>query len=295
MTRAEAYQPSPKLPADELGLFTKYVQAVAYYGAARNIPFSRQEDLKRPVTSPRQTAPLCACGCDERVTGRRGTWNWYAKGHQPRPGMGEASKAKARRRMQKNNPMKRPEVAAKVGAKMRGWNRHTPDGLAKISAAARHRMLTKNPMHDPQSFARSMKNRITPQERMFKRWIEWSELPIDFAGDGGQFLGIGLCPDFVVHGQKKAIEIGTAKSRSIRYCETRMKAIAKAGWQGLIILDDDPLPYQNTIMWLMEGFVKGNFSGAWKNGKWMQFDASTGTFPFTTFRAIRVRATSPTA
>lgn len=296
MTLTEAYRPSPKLPADELELFLKFVRAVRRYGAARNIPFSVRMGLRRPVTSPRQTAPLCGCGCDERVTQHRGKWAWYAKGHQPTPGMSAKGKAKISRRMRANNPMKRPEVAQRMAAKMRGRNNHTPEGLKAIAAAARHRMLTANPMREAKSFAKSMANRTSPLERLFKKWFKAAGLPIDFTADGTGFIKeICACPDFVVRGQKKAIEVGTGNSRGSRYCKSRLKQMQRAGWKCLIILTDHVTARKQEIMNIVTQFVKGNISCAWKNGRFLPWNVSTGISPSITFRAVRAKATSPTA
>lgn len=90
-------------------------------------------------------APLCACGCGERTAWGRGRQGWaeFVLGHHMRmPGHREQSADRARERMgSEANPMKRPEVAAKISGDQ-AW-RNRPENAARareVDAAAAQRL-----------------------------------------------------------------------------------------------------------------------------------------------------------
>ncbi len=285
---------SHQLLKDELPLFTKYLLVAKQYGAARNIPFSLRMGLRRHAKSAQEIPPLCVCGCGELVNGPfRKTWPWYLPTHQPKPGASREAYKRLSARMKSANPMRIPEVAMGVGLSRRGKpiNR-SPEGLLRISVAARKRMLSDNPMRKKESFQRANANRITPMESVLCQWFQG--MPIQFAGDGSGFIDqLVMCPDFVVTTQncKRVIEVSTAKSRGSRYAKQRIRKYASADWECLVILSDQIFKYKNEILELVNCFVKGGGSGAWKSGLWIGYNALIDQFTYSTFHAVPRRHT----
>ena len=138
-----------------------------------------------------------------------------------------------------HNPMKNPEIAAKVGIKKRGvpfiW---TEEHRQRVSEIARNRMLTKNPMKDPAIAIKGFLNRkdrgaMTQPER-FTLEIG-KDFGLEFVGDGSLVVG-NKVPDFVIKGTNKLIEVWDANfapfmKRDQAWINSRRSIFQKNGYE----------------------------------------------------------------
>jgi organic radical activating enzyme len=114
--------------------------------------------------------------------------------------------------MRLHNPMKSPEVVAKVRATIKA-NGHsgpilTVEQKKKGADATRHRMLTNNPMKNPATAIRAFQNRkdrgkMTRVEKLVMSL--GAEYGLKFVGGGDLVVGFKV-PDFIVEGTNKLVE-----------------------------------------------------------------------------------------
>lgn len=126
----------------------------------------------------------------------------------------ESAKRKASARMSANNPMKRPEVVAKVAAYWKAHPELRPNALKELwkkpsfRKLVSNRMRTDNPMFDPLISAKSANRpfgQVSRLERFVARIIDRLGLPV--LHNKGRLYIDRRVPDFVVHGKKKVIEV----------------------------------------------------------------------------------------
>lgn len=260
------------------------------YVSLANIPYSQHKDLRRPVISVSETPPLCVCGCGQQVKAHRGTWNWYVRGHQPKPSMGKAARKKLSRNMKKKNPMHNKATAEKVAEKLRGKPAgHTQQGKANIAAAARKRMLSDaNPMKDQKTFQKTMRKILSRQqpsknEIRFMDWLDQVKIDLEFVGLGT--LWLGRCnPDFRVPGQKKVVELSQPEvftnKRTARTVESygvpKVEHCLKKNWNCLVIFVKDRQRLTDELKAVLQNFVltESNWSGVWDSKKLIQYSPS---------------------
>lgn len=264
-----------------------------------------------PVTG---SPPLCACGCGEptklHIHGKKWKWNTYQRNHQNRGRkQSDAAKAAASERMKRDNPMKRPEVAAKVSATTKGRPaNHSPQGLANIAAAARKRMLSDaNPMKDPEIAQKVHRQNLARQGRSktedrMEKWATLAGVPLRYTGDGFMWLG-GRNPDFRV-GEKSCLEVtqrriwapqdGGVQERSPEgYGLDTIRHYLSVGWQSLVVFLPRR-PRVNCPDGLSEAlrfFTEGEWSGVWTGRGLLMYDESTDALVSTTSDAKTARRT----
>ena len=262
---------------------------------AKSTRYSRKMAGRKPVLSPQQIAPLCACGCGQHVKAHRGTWNNRVTGHGMRGKKQSALNKKVNsQRMALDNPMKRPEVVAKMTAtylsRYEGGKyakrssrkgiplKRSPEGLARIVAASRKRMLSdKNPMKNQAThkaaMAKILSRTTSKNELHFKAWYESRNLPIQHKGDGSFWIG-RRNPDFRVIGQRKVIEVtqkecfpGRRKIRTAdEYGMETIKYYRSKGWECLVVFKKDHrCTIPDSLLPIIQNFIYpiASWSGVW--------------------------------
>lgn len=220
----------------------------------------------------------------------RGTWNRYVVHHQPKPGMSAAGRQRVSALMKKNNPMKRPDVVAKVSATTKGKPRpKSAEGSANIAAAARKRMLSPaNPMKNLATYRAAMQRTLSRQtsknELHFKAWCEARALPIQHRGDGSLWVG-KRNPDFLVAGQRKVIEVtqkecfaGRRKARSAAdYGMETIRHYRSKGWECLVVFKrDHRCTIPEALLPVIQDFAspESSWSGVWNYDALIPFGGS---------------------
>lgn len=190
---------------------------------------------------------ICACGCGQLVKtpGRK-----VLPGHFT-PEMRAAISADKRA----NNPMKRPEVVAKVreslernGTKMAGiksfWA--DPERSAAARAAASKRMREDNPMFRIDIREKSLsqtRQHLKPSqlEEWFGRLCLRHEIPVWYTGTG-EFWVHGRNPDFKIHDSRLLIEVTDGYSRKPQrrtvenYATPTITHYESHGWRCLVVM-----------------------------------------------------------
>jgi len=151
----------------------------------------------------------------------------YADGRLTPPVMSAEWRLRASERMKRDNPMRRPEVAAKVNATSLASGAYERRGEAsrqfwathpEFRAAVVQRMKTRNPMFDNDTKERSLsKTRLhlsaSKLEQWFGRFCALHTVPVWYTGTG-QFWVKARNPDFKVHGRKLIIEVTDGYNRT---------------------------------------------------------------------------------
>jgi hypothetical protein len=244
------------------------------------------------------------------VKSHRDRWNTYLQNHQPRVGTTLVARQAARQRMLADNPMRRPEVAQRVGAANRGKDRRSSEAKARAATAARKRMRSgRNPMRSAAVRQKVMEKvigylRQSKFEKRMEDCFTRMELPVIYTGSGERVFWIGRkVPDFRVTGQKKIIEVtqrGVFNSRFVPrtltgYARPLIRHYLRSGWQCLVIFfEGRSLPQD--LSSLVQQFVSpdSNWSGAWHFGQFLTSDELTSLRASTTSRAIQSTRTRPT-
>lgn len=279
MDRAVLSTSSQKPAAESPSASSALALAVALSKRRRNIPYSQWMAGRQPVKSASETAPLCACGCGEMVRPHRGTWNKYVAHHQPSGRMSMDARQRISARMTADNPMRRPDVAAKVSASQKGRPRtKSPEGLRNIAAAARKRMLSAaNPMRDPllrqQSVNAFLQRHPSKSELAFDAWTKGMNLPLVRVGDGSLWIG-RRNPDFRIVGQKKVVEltqkevfIGRRKARNwMNYGVPTIEHYRKKRWRCLVIFVKDRVAFPPQLAKTIADFAspESSWSAVWE-------------------------------
>lgn len=257
-----------------------------------------------------EIAPLCACGCGRQVlwSARLKTWNTILRYHnldKMRQGIDQTKRAAAvsaaaRARMLSDaNPMKNPEIAARVSAATKGRSiNRSAEGTKAIADAARRRMLSDaNPMKQAGAHQAAMSkimSRSDPSknEVHFMEWAKARSLPVEFVGNGSLWIG-RRNPDFRVPGQRKLIEVTQREcftnKRQPRtpadYGTQTARHYLSKGWQVLVIWKKDHrclIPEQLTEVIRRFALPEYVWSGAWHFDKLLAFDGLAGEFVSTT-------------
>lgn len=152
------------------------------------------------------------------------------------------------RRMEKDNPMKDPEAAKKMGNTVKemwknGEITFTDERRKIISEAATKRMTENNPMKDPEICRKTISkihsvtggNKQNGWEKWFEKFCQEKSLPYKYVGDLSFYLGT-KCPDFINKEKKRIIEVTREFGRSVEtYGKPRIKYFENYGWKTLII------------------------------------------------------------
>lgn len=198
-------------------------------------------------------------------------------------------KQRHRDRMTNSNPMKNPEVAAKVG-------KHTRDNpimktaiwKQRIAASARKRMLSAdNPMKDEKTARKVMTHnldRTTPSksELQFDQYAKENGIDVEFVGNGKVWLG-RINPDFRIPGQKKAIETtektcfnnGLIERDADGYGLERITKSIARGWQCLVVFKGkhtSPMPKSLATVLHQYALFESQWSGVWYFDKLLTYD-----------------------
>lgn len=142
-----------------------------------------------------------------------------------------------------NNPMKRPDVATKMGAGRRGIPvMKTEEHKKKSAAAASRRMLTNNPMKDPAVaikgfLARKDRGKLEKSEELVLE--AGQKVGIIFVGGGDLVVGFKV-PDFILAGTKKLVEtwdVGASEyfGRDQAWMDARRAIFAAEGYETLFL------------------------------------------------------------
>ena len=146
-------------------------------------------------------------------------------------------------RMRMYNPMKNPETAKYVGEKRKGkpaylnvaWDN------PEFRENNQKRMRENNPNHDPATAIKGYLNRKDHKKTYIEEILEETvaDLPIKFVGHGDLVVN-NLCPDFVVEGQKKLIEVWDQEQteywgRDKEYQKKRASLFAEEGYDVLFL------------------------------------------------------------
>lgn len=203
--------------------------------------------------------------------------------------MTPAGRARISARMKANNPMKDPEVVARAFAN-RGPECYlkSPEGLARIAAASRKRMLSeRNPMKDPviaQSVHR--RNLRDKEPNKTEAWFMEMAKPImpnlEFCGNGTIWFG-RQNPDFFLRGENKVIEVcqdtffnnGRPGHRTINgYGLPRTADYAKHGIACLVVFLPSKKPkVPNGLRTALWWFAGEGRSGVWRGDEFYPLSA----------------------
>ena len=154
----------------------------------------------------------------------------------------------ARKRMIEDNPMRDPEVAKKVALSYKraiDEGRHvpffrTPEGREFVKTYGKMRAIGDNPMWDMDVVIKNCKAHYkgpSSLEKYVMSLADQYDLPIQYTGDASFWVG-RVNPDFVVIGEKKAIEVydPTFRNRGMNgYAEETIGAYKNAGWSVLML------------------------------------------------------------
>jgi hypothetical protein len=217
--------------------------------------------------------------------GKKWRWPMYLRGHQPRPGASAAGRARVAKMMRERNPMKRPEVVARMKATTlerfpKGIEK-SAIGLKNIATAARTRMSSpRNPMKNAETarkaHARCLHN--SPRSKTENWFADLTiGMPIAFTGDGRCWI-VRRNPDFVMIGQKAAIEVTQDEIFNSRRAVKRtidgygMQTIdhyARHGWRCLVIFMPSRRSRRDPIGLLaaVRSFLAGGESMVWRCGE----------------------------
>lgn len=235
------------------------------------------------------------------VHGRKWRWATALRGHQNRGRQvhSEEFRRRSSERMRENNPMKDPEVAARVAAAIpKGGYPKCAAGVKAIAEAAMERMGSdRNPMKDPVSKVRATSKMLAGKGKSkTEDWFEKlvSNLPVEWTGDGRLVVAHGdSCryPDFRVTGQRAVIEVAQSEFFNGQRPETRTESnygmatvehYALAGWRCLVlILPQSPYKrksgtFLHSITSTVGWFIEGRWSGVLSSEGFVRLDPSTG-------------------
>lgn len=259
-----------------------------------------------PVTG---SPPTCECGCGESVEafvhGQKWRWKRFVGRHQYRK-MPPASEAG--QRMRERNPMKRPDVVAKMVASKEGQTfKRSPAGAARVREAARRRMLGPgNPMKNPETARRVYESACSrTQKTKTEQWAHEVCPELAFTGHAGMWIG-RRNPDFRVPGQKKCVEVtqhGVFNSaapipRTVDgYAMATIRHYEAKGWKCLVVFlqSHRRKHLSNSLRKAVESFIAGEKSAIFDLGRFWFVEPSQGATACSTSASPEPRHSSPMA
>jgi hypothetical protein len=265
-----------------------------------------------PVTGP---PPMCGCGCgtpvEAHIHGQKWRWKRFVGRHQYRvqkPTLSEEQRQAARVRMRENNPMKRPEVVAKMVASKEGVPFYrSPEGEARVREASRRRMLGPgNPMKDPDTARRVYMSACSRTDKtMTEKWLHEVFPEAVFTGLGTMWIG-RRNPDFRIAGKKLCIEVtqhGVFNStapipRTVEgYALPTIKHYEAKGWRCLVVFlqSHRRKHLSRSLRTAIESFISEGKSAIFDLGAFWFVDQSPADTACTTSASPELKPTSPMA
>ena len=278
-----------------------------------NIRSSRDRDSwARMQSGPVTGSPsMCGFGCGVLAPlfmhGKKWRWCTHVKGHQRRGStMGQAAREAARVRMTVSNPMKRPEVAAKVSASWEGREFYrSPEGAKRVSDAARKRMLGPgNPMKDPAIARKVAESALSRTEKTkTEEWFHEVWPAAEFKGHGTMWIG-RRNPDFRL-GKRQCAEVtqhGVFNSaepipRTVEgYAMPTIRHYESKGWTCLVVFLQSHRRKKLTtgLRTAIASFIAGDRSAIFDLGRFWFVDPLPADSGSTTSPSPEQRPTSPT-
>jgi len=214
--------------------------------------------------------------------------------------------------MKANNPMRRPEIAAKVALnhklnpkKLADWH------IKKLADLSRKRMMGDgNPMRNPQVAMKvATKNLLargtSKYEDAFWQWVIENNLPIEKTSTGEMWIG-RRNPDFRVPNQKKCIELTQnmcfiGYERRIRtmdsYAIPSIQHYNSKGWNCLVIYGRSKQRFKMELAQVILDYAspESNWSGVWNYKELIRSDAKPVGLKCSTLPATQTSLTRPMA